>query len=254
MSQFGKKGDRHKLPLSERRYRRFALKYHGRYLITGLQERAKQQSLDYIEAYMGEAQICAARWDLLSYALGLAPAKGMALEFGVADGASLRHVSKQSTRRFHGFDSFEGLPENWSGTFERKGKFSRAGDLPAVPVNVTLHPGWFSHTLPIILKTHPNERVAFLHVDCDIYSSTRTVFELLAPRLGPGSVIVFDEYFNYPNWRRHEFKAFQEFIRDSGVAYSYLGFAQKNGHVAVRLGEPSAAAKKAAAAKLKAIT
>ncbi|MDE1904592.1 MAG: class I SAM-dependent methyltransferase, partial [Alphaproteobacteria bacterium] len=93
--------------------------------------------------------------------------------------------------------------------------------------------------------------VAFLHVDCDIYSSTKTVFDHLASRLGPGAVIVFDEYFNYPNWERHEFKAFQEFIRDSGLSYRYLGFAQKNGHVAVMLGAKSDAAKTLAATKLK---
>jgi hypothetical protein len=72
----------------------------------------------------------------------------------------------------------------------------------------------------------------------------------LAPRLQNGTVIVFDEYFNYPNWQRHEWRAFQEFIRDSGFLYRYLGFAQKNGHVAVRLGEKSDEARREAEAKL----
>jgi len=250
MKFFGRKGERRRMPLSERLYRRFFIKYHGRYLITDLQFRAKQESLDYIAAHMSEALIFADRWDLLSFALKESPAQGLALEFGVGDGGSLRHLAA-SGRVLHGFDSFEGLPEHWSGTFERKGKFSRGGALPNVPSNVALHPGWFNATLPEFLKTHPNH-VAFLHVDCDIYASTRTVFDLLGSRLRPGTVIVFDEYFNYPNWRRHEWKAFQEFIRDSGFSYSYLGFAQKNGHVAVKLGEKSKAASKQAAKKLKA--
>jgi len=121
MSLFGgKKGDRRKMPMSERLYRRFFIKYHGRYLITDLQYRAKAQSLDYIERHMGNALIFPDRWDLLSFALSEAPKEGLALEFGVADGASLRHLAGQSDRPFHGFDSFEGLPEHWSGTFERK--------------------------------------------------------------------------------------------------------------------------------------
>ena len=91
--------------------------------------------------------------------------------------------------------------------------------------------------LPEFLAAHPDDSVAFLHVDCDIYSSTVTVLRTLAPRLKPGAILVFDEYFNYPNWQRHEWRAFQEFIRDTGMSYRYLGFAQKNGHVAVRLGE-----------------
>jgi hypothetical protein len=243
--------ERRPLPLTERLYRRFALKYHGRSLITGLQARARERSLDYIERYMGEATIFADRWDLLSFALGAAAKDGLALEFGVGDGGSLRHLGA-SGRDLHGFDSFEGLPEAWTGTFERAGKFSRQGALPPVPANVTLHKGWFDATLPEFLRAQPGA-VAFLHVDCDIYSSTKTVFEHLTPRLGAGAVIVFDEYFNYPNWERHEFKAFQEFIRDNGWSYRYLGFAQKNGHVAVQLGDKSDTARRLAEEKLAAI-
>ena len=172
------------------------------------------------------------------------------LEFGVADGASLRYVASRVARSFHGFDSFEGLPEHWSGTFERKGKFGRAGALPPVPANARLYAGWFADTLPRFLAEHASEAIAFVHVDCDIYASTATIFQQLRDRLRPGTVLVFDEYFNYPNWQRHEWRAFQEFVRDTGTGYTYLGFAQKNGHVAVRLGEPSAEASRLAAEKL----
>jgi hypothetical protein len=245
-----KSSDIRSMPLSERLYRRFFLKYHGRYLITELQLRARQQSVDYIVEEMGDASIFADRWALLRYAAGEAPPDGLMIECGVADGASLRHLARDSVRRFHGFDSFEGLPEAWAGTFEQKGKFGRGGALPEVPGNVVLHKGWFEQTLPAFLAAHPDDSVAFLHVDCDIYSSTGTVLRLLAPRLKPGAVLVFDEYFNYPNWQRHEWRAFQEFIRDSGLSYRYLGFAQKNGHVAVRLGEESDAAARAAERRL----
>jgi Macrocin-O-methyltransferase (TylF) len=115
---------------------------------------------------------------------------------------------------------------------------------------VTLHKGWFDQTLPPFLAAH-GEDVAFLHVDCDIYSSTVTIFHALEKRLKPGAVIVFDEYFNYPNWQRHEWRAFQEFLRETGFGYRYLGFAQKNGHVAVRLDEKSESAKVVAEARLK---
>lgn len=250
MSLFKRKEPRRSLSLSERLYRRFILKYHGRYLITDLQMRAKRHSLDYIVRYMQDAQIFVDRWDLLAFAMAEAPAQGLCLEFGVADGASLRHVAGQTARALHGFDSFEGLPEHWAGTFERKGKFGRQGTLPEVPANVTLHKGWFDETLPGFLAQHVGEPVAFLHVDCDIYSSTVTIFRELSSRLQSGTVIVFDEYFNYPNWQQHEWRAFQEFLCETGFSYRYIGFAQKNGHVAVRLGEPSEAAKDAAARRL----
>jgi hypothetical protein len=246
---FRRRGDIRPMPWSERLYRRFFLKYHGRYLITDLQMRAKQQSLDYIEAEMGDALIFADRWDLLAFAAREAPETGLLIECGVADGASLRHLAGATARPLHGFDSFEGLPEHWAGTFERKGKFGRGGALPEVPANVTLHKGWFEQTLPPFLAAHRDD-VAFLHIDCDIYSSTVTIFGELGLRLRPGSVIVFDEYFNYPSWQRHEWRAFQEFLRESGFSYRYLGFAQKNGHVAVKLGEKSEAARHDADARL----
>ena len=251
MSVFGRKsGDIRPMPLSERLYRRFFLKYHGRYLITELQLRARQQSVDYIIAEMGDASLFEDRWALLRHAVGEAPPDGLMIECGVADGASLRHTARDSVRRFHGFDSFEGLPEAWAGTFEQKGKFGRGGTLPEVPGNVVLHKGWFEQTLPPFLAGHPDDGVAFLHVDCDIYSSTVTVLRTLASRLRPGAILVFDEYFNYPNWQRHEWRAFQEFIRDTGLSYRYIGFAQKNGHVAVRLGEESDAAAREAERRL----
>ena len=250
MKIFRRSGDRRPMPLSERLYRRFVLKYHGRYLITDLQLRAKEQSLDYIAAHMSEALIFEDRWALLAFAARHAPEAGLMLECGIADGASLRHLAKITSRPLHGFDSFEGLPEDWAGTFELKGKFGRGGELPDVPANVALHKGWFEQTLPAFLAAHSQEPVAFLHVDCDIYSSTVTVFRELGARLKPGSVIVFDEYFNYPNWQRHEFRAFQEFIHESGFSYRYLGFAQKNGHVGVVLGEKSEAARREAEARL----
>lgn len=249
MKLFRRDGPR-PMPLSERLYRRFFLKYHGRYLVTDLQARAKARSLDYIESHMRDALIFGDRWELLLFAARNAPAAGLMLEFGVADGASLRYVASRVERPFHGFDSFEGLPEDWSGTFEKRGKFGRGGALPTVPTNATLHRGWFDDTLPPFLGEHAGEPIAFVHIDCDIYSSTASVLRHLAPRLALGTVLVFDEYFNYPNWERHEWRAFQEFVRDTGTSYAYLGFAQKNGHVAVQLGEKSADAARLAAEKL----
>jgi len=51
----------------------------------------------------------------------------------------------------------------------------------------------------------------------------------LADRIVPGTIILFDEYFNYPNWERHEFKAFQEFVTDRAASYPYLGFFASTG-------------------------
>jgi hypothetical protein len=215
-----------------RAYRKFLYSFYANDLWIDLRLHAKREAVAYIVEHMNEAMVLPDRLDLLKFALSRAPAEGLVLEFGVEKGASLRHLAGLRRGQVHGFDSFEGLPGDWSGTKEGAGAFSLKGKLPKVPANAVLHVGWFDKTLPEFLAADPAD-CALVHVDCDIYTSTVTIFEQLRGRIKPGTVIVFDEYFNYPGWRAHEYKAFQEFIAASGLAYRYLGFAAEKGHVAV---------------------
>jgi hypothetical protein len=218
-----------------RAYRKFLHSFYANDLWIDLRLHAKREAVDYIITNMQSALVLPDRLDLLKFALSRAPADGLVVEFGVEKGSSLRHLASLTTRNVHGFDSFEGLPGDWSGTKEAAGAFNLRGKLPQVPANAKLHVGWFDATLPPFLAAEAGN-CALIHVDCDIYSSTVTIFEQLRSRIGPGTVIVFDEYFNYPGWRQHEYKAFQEFIAASGLHYSYLGFAAEKGHVAVKIG------------------
>jgi predicted O-methyltransferase YrrM len=106
-----------------------------------------------------------------------------------------------------------------------KDAFAMGGELPKVPNNVHLNKGWFDATLPGWLAANPGP-IALIHIDCDIYSSTKTIFDLIADRIAPNTIIVFDEYFGYPRWQDHEFKAFQEFVAAHGVRYEYLTYAR----------------------------
>jgi tetratricopeptide (TPR) repeat protein len=169
-----------------------------------------------------------------AFELGLAAARpdGLVLEFGVRFGTSVRQIAALAKQPVHGFDSFEGLPETWH--HEARGSYTTKGVVPAVPDNVTLHVGWFEDTLPGFLKDHAGP-VRFMNVDCDIYSSTRTVLELLAGRIVPGTVIVFDEYIGYREWREDEYRAFQEAVARHGWRYEYLCFSFFTKQVAVRI-------------------
>jgi hypothetical protein len=82
----------------------------------------------------------------------------------------------------------------------------------------------FEETLPGFIEKHAGP-IAFMHIDCDLYSSTRVVFDHLAERIVPGTVILFDEYFNYPGWQFGEYKAFQELVRDRNLGYKIIGAA-----------------------------
>jgi len=217
-------------------YRKFLHKFYLNDLWLDLAIAAKRESVEYIRAHMLAAQVLEDRFFLLDFALAAAPANGLVLEFGVEKGLSINRIARRTPREVHGFDSFQGLPQRWAGTREGQGAFDRKGRLPKVEKNVRLHVGWFDATLEKFLAAQaPDATVAFLHIDCDIYDSTRVVFEHLDKRLVAGSVIVFDEYFNYPGWQQHEFRAFQEFIARGGRSYDYIGFSAERGHVAVRI-------------------
>lgn len=154
------------------------------------------------------------------------------LEFGTYKGESINLCSKLMPEvNFYGFDTFEGLSESFS--IWKRGRFDIKGKLPKVNKNVSLIKGYFNETLPKFLEEY-KEKAAFIHIDCDLYSSTKTIFENIYDRIVPNTVIQFDEYYNYPGWRNHEFKAFQEFCKKYSVEYEYIGICHMQVAVVIK--------------------
>lgn len=162
--------------------------------------------------------------------------EGLWLEFGVSTGASIKLITAHTEQMVYGFDTFEGLPEDWvlgeghrtwqRGSFRGRPDFSRH--------NMTLVAGLFEKTLPSFLDTHP-ERVAFMHIDCDLYSSASLVLQSLRDRLAEGTVIVFDELFNYPRYAEHEMRALLELAATTGMEYSYLGHVPERSAASLKI-------------------
>jgi len=199
-----------------------------------LQRRAVDSTAEYVERHMHTTPAFETPWSLMVAAIAKASLTNsrLAMEFGVFKGKSINFIADKIDSTIYGFDSFEGLPETWRTDFE-KGHFS-IPELPLVKNNVVLIKGWFQDTLPGFLQEHA-ENVGFLHIDCDLYSSTAAIFKYLEKRLVPGTVIVFDEYFNYPGWQKGEFLAFREFLEKSALCYEYLGYNYLHEQVAVVL-------------------
>jgi predicted O-methyltransferase YrrM len=196
-----------------------------------LRKQATEEAAAYIKKHSQNAVLFDNRFDLLKYALSAAQ-KGLVLEFGVNRGDSLRVIASHTTQPVHGFDTFTGLPTDGGGTHWVQHQFDQKGKLPSMPAHVVLHIGLFEDTLKKFCKDEPS-RIAFMHVDCDLYESTKVIFNHLGNRLSKDSIIVFDEYFNYPNWAKGEYLAFQEFIRSSNLEYEYVAFGRAQ--VCVRL-------------------
>jgi hypothetical protein len=175
------------------------------------------------------------RESTLEYGVQIAPRGGLALEFGVFEGRSLEVIARERGRRdVFGFDSFKGLPEDYR-PHVRAGAFA-VGGLPDV-AGAELVVGWFDDTLPGFLDEHPGT-VDFVHVDGDLYSSAVTVLELVGPRLAAGSVLVFDEFFNFPGWEQHEFRAWEEWLDRTGAQVAYEAYTSNNEQVVVRVVDP----------------
>jgi hypothetical protein len=174
------------------------------------------------------------KWSLLEASLKAASTLGGGLycEFGVYNGASINFIAERTHSVVHGFDSFEGLPEDWRPGRE-KGTF-KVDALPRVRENVQLHKGWFEATLPAFRQAQSGP-LAFLHIDADLCSSTEAIFDVLGDRIVPGTVLQFDEYFNYPSWRDGEHRAFDNFQVRRNAKVEFIGYVPGDEQIAVKV-------------------
>jgi len=163
---------------------------------------------------------------VLKHALKHAPKSGPVLEFGVYRGRSIRFLASLSPNTPHyGFDSFEGFPDD--GRSDWKQDF-RVDSTPEVPDNVTLVKGFFDKSVPAFLANTPNlTSPRLVHIDCDIFSSTKIIFDHFGKLLGPGSVIVFDELLHYRRFRENEFMAFYQFLEAHQLTFRWLARSGK---------------------------
>ena len=199
---------------------------------------------DYVRCNMPTALfVGGARLLLKEKALQRVALEGAFLEFGVYKGQSLAHMANLvSPKMVYGFDSFDGLPEDWgvghAGSSGKKnveffGKDAFRAEIPSFEDNVSLYIGIFEETIDRWMFDHP-DLVAYLHIDCDLYSSAKTVLMKLSERITQGTVIVFDEYFGYFEWRQGEYKAFQEFVKENNIEYEYLYYRHDQVAVVVK--------------------
>jgi O-methyltransferase len=133
------------------------------------------------------------------------------LEFGVASGASFKwflQQNKNNRSRFYGFDTFDGLPEDY-GPY-KKGAFSTQNKLPEInDERGKFYQGLFQQTLPAFLKNFNSNEKMILMMDADLYSATLYVLSTLSSFLKKGDIIFFDQ-FAVP---KHEFRAYLDFTQ-----------------------------------------
>jgi len=178
---------------------------------------------------------------------------GDILEFGVYSGRSLAALSYYNdkyyqnenkinsesniNRQIYGFDSFEGLPDTEGHPRWKKQLFKYNHSYhPTIKNNQLITPKlvedfFISSNLnkPNIIKSYYDKlkidqinKIALCHIDCDLYSSTKQVLNLIKDKLVDGSIIMFDDWFHYKaNPNKGEQKAYFEFLDENKNIQSY---------------------------------
>ena len=197
-----------------------------------LLSRSIDQTVDFIQENMGNALVFSSHSELLDFALRESRVPGSVLEFGVFRGKTINYLAQRLNNVYHseivwGFDSFEGLPDDWGGYTITKDTFNQNGLLPRVRKNVKLVKGYFDQSLPEWVTRNHINAVSLLHVDSDLYESAMDIFRNLDKYIVDGTIIVFDEYFAYQDGSII-YKALTEFASLKGFTYEYLAlFEQK---------------------------
>jgi hypothetical protein len=165
-------------------------------------------------------------------AAGIADRTVLYLEFGVAKGGSIRQWStllRNPRSMLHGFDSFLGLPHDWSLEGHERGYFSTGGSPPEIDdPRVRFFVGWFEDTLPDY--PWPEHDVLVVVMDADLYTSTSTALRYVNERLVPGSYLYFDQFHH----RCDELRAFAELIDENPFKFELVGASNDLSMVAFR--------------------
>tara|TARA_X000001036_G_scaffold367355_1_gene352530 strand:- start:142 stop:846 length:705 start_codon:yes stop_codon:yes gene_type:complete len=192
-----------------------------------------QECYNFFEQDMKKSAIFLKSNDIRKYSISRAfnnskTKENLFLEFGVYKGDSINlfgNFLSQHGKKIYGFDSFEGLEEEWNfNDYNPIGTFSLNKKSPKVLKNVSLIQGKVQSTLENFLKDKKDKKIIFAHLDMDTYTPTKYTLNKIKPFLQKGSVILFDEFYGFPNWQHHEYKAFsEEFKKDE---YKYIAFCE----------------------------
>ena len=192
-----------------------------------------QECYNFFEQDMKKSAIFLKSNDIRKYSISRAfnnsnAEENLFLEFGVYKGDSINlfgNFLSQHSREIYGFDSFEGLEEEWNmNDYNPIGRFSLNKKSPKVLKNVTLINGKVQSTLENFLKDKKDKKIIFAHMDMDTYTPTKYTLNKIKPFLQKGSVILFDEFYGFPNWQHHEYKAFSEEFKEN--EYKYIAFCE----------------------------
>jgi len=157
------------------------------------------------------------------------------LEFGVYTGNSINlfaQILLNHQLEIYGFDSFEGLEEDWvTHEYNPAGTFNLNKKIPKVRKNVKIIKGKVQNTLKTFLSDSNDKKIIFTHMDMDTYGATKYTLDLIKPYFKKGTVILFDNFYGFPNWQQHEYKAFSEVLKKN--EFKFIAFCESQAAIEI---------------------
>jgi len=219
----------------------FKMRFGNKSAVDIYYDNLSQDCYDFFKDKMKSSSIFLKVDDIRNFAIYRAiqnnagDSRNLFLEFGVYTGGSINLFSKQLkniNETIYGFDTFEGLTEDWlTHVFFPKGSLSLNNKLPKVAKNAILIKGKIQDTLDNFLKDNLKKKILFAHMDMDTYASTKFALTKIKPFLEKGSVILFDEFYGYPNWQQEEYKAFTEVFKEN--EYKFIAFCESEAAIQI---------------------
>jgi len=154
------------------------------------------------------------------------------LEFGVYVGKSINFFASNLKTKIYGFDSFEGLNEDWVGHARSSGHLDLKGIIPKVKNNVVLVKGEVEQTLVKFLE-EKKPVINFMHIDLDTYNPSKFVLHHTKKYMAKGAIILFDDFYNFTGWDVGELKALEEVYNFD--EYKYLAFSKDGSQGCIEL-------------------
>jgi len=158
------------------------------------------------------------------------------LEFGVFNGSSIgsMHIARTKTKminemRLFGFDAFQGLPpgsESEDGGVWKAGYYacsfaqtqSCLNRRGISPDDIEWVQGWYNETLvPSLTQNYDFKNLGIVFVDCDTYSSSKTVMDFITPLITSPVIFCFDDWKlnDLDLMEEGEYRSFNEFLEEN---------------------------------------
>ena len=173
------------------------------------------------------------RWAFFDQMINLSKIDRPFYEFGVWRGVSFRYLIKKIERGY-GFDTFEGLPEDWHN--HKAGTYSSDSVVPKIDGGEFIV-GKFEDTLPKFFADR-RQRASIINFDADLYTSTICALTHAKPIIDQHTILIFDEFIMNKNWEQDEYKALQEFCNTHNYKYEVVAISLFTKQVAVKIIEP----------------